>query len=68
MIIGSFMMKEKLLLKDDVPLLSARDIMDFLVFKFYKKMTEEKMIDKIMERHRKRQSDINYCYSRQEKC
>ncbi len=68
MMVGSFMMKEKLLLKEDVPLLSARDIMDFLVFKFYKEMTEERMFDKIMERHRKRQMDINYCYSKQKKC
>lgn len=68
MIIGSFMMKEKLLLKDDVPLLSARDIMDFLVFKFYKEMTEERMIDKIIQRHKKRQDDINYCYSKQKMC
>ena len=67
MLIGSFMLKEKLLLKDDIPLLSARDIMDFLVFKFYKEMTEERMIEKIMQRHHKRQKDIKYCYSKDEK-
>jgi hypothetical protein len=68
MLVGSFIIKEKLLLKEDVPLSSARDIMDFLVFKFYKEMTEERMLDKLMERHRKRQKDINYCYSRQKNC
>ena len=69
MIIGSFMMKEKLLSKDDdIPLLSAQDIMDFLVFKSYKEMTGERMLDKIMQRHKKRQDDINYCYSMQKMC
>ncbi|MBK3518338.1 hypothetical protein [Carboxylicivirga marina] len=67
MLIGSFMLKEKLQWKDDIPLLSARDIMDFLVFKFYKEMTEDRLIDQIMQRHRKRQKDINYCYSKDEK-
>jgi len=65
-LIGSFMLKEKILLKDNIPLMSARDIMDFLVFKFYKEMTEDRMIDQIMQRHRKRQKDINYCYSKDE--
>lgn len=57
-------MKEKLLLKENVSLLSARDIMVFLVFKFYKEITEERMRDKIMQRHKKGQDDINYCYSK----
>ena len=69
MIIGSFIMKEKRLSKDDIPLLSAWDIMDFLVFKSYKEMTGERMLDKIMQRHKKkRQDDINYCYSMQKMC
>lgn len=63
MMIGCFMLKEKLLNKEEIPLLSARDIMDFLVFKFYREMTEESMIKKLKERHRKRQQDIDYCYS-----
>lgn len=67
MLIGSFMLKEKILLKDNIPLMSARDIMDFLVFKFYREMTEDRMIDLIMQRHHKRQKDINYCYSKDEK-
>ena len=66
MLIGSFMLKEKLHLKEDIPLLSARDIMNFLVFKFYKEMTEERIIEQIMQRHHKRQKDINYCYSKDE--
>jgi len=65
MMIGGFMLNEKLLNQDEIPLLSARDIMDFLVFKFYKEMTEERMLETLKERHRKRQCDINYCYSNQ---
>jgi SRSO17 transposase len=68
MLVGSFVLKEKLLHKKDVPLLSARDIMDFLVFKFYKEMTEERMLTMIQERHKKRQKDINHCYSKQKMC
>lgn len=64
MLVGCFMLKEKLLNREDIPLLSARDIMDFLVFKFYKEMTEERILANLKERHRKRQKDINYCYSK----
>lgn len=63
LMIGCFMLKEKLLNKDGLPLLSARDIMDFLVFKFYKGMTQERMLSMLKERHRKRQFDIDLCYS-----
>jgi SRSO17 transposase len=65
MLVGCFMLKEKLLNQEEIPLLSARDIMDFLVFKFYREMTEERMIAALKERHRKRQADINHCYSKQ---
>jgi len=66
MLVGSFMLKEKLLNQEEMPLLSARDIMDFLVFKFYKElMTEERMLASLKERHRKREADIDYCYSKQ---
>ena len=65
MMIGCFMLKEKLLNKIEMPLLSARDIMDFLIFKFYREMSEERMLLTLKERHRKRQLDINFCYSKQ---
>lgn len=66
MMVGCFMLKEKLLNQEEIPLLSARDIMDFLVFKFYKEMmTEDRMLAALKERHRKRQQDIDYCYSNQ---
>lgn len=39
--------------QQEAPLLSVRDIMDFLVFKFYKQMTPERMLNTLRERHRK---------------
>lgn len=62
--VGSFMLKEKILHQNKVPLLSARDIMDFMVFKFYKEITEDIMLARLRERHRKRKVDIGYCYSK----
>jgi hypothetical protein len=47
------MLKEKLLNQDEVPLLSARDIMDFTVYKFYLEMTGELMLEKLQQRHKK---------------
>jgi hypothetical protein len=46
-----------------MPLLLARYIMDFLVFKFHKEITDEFMLKALKERHRKRQKNIDYCYS-----
>jgi len=50
---------------DEIPILSARDIMDFLFFKFYKEMTEERLLSQLKECHIKRQYDIDLCYSKQ---
>ena len=63
LLVGSFMLKEKLLSQEDIPILSARDIMEFLIFRFYKEMTEERLLAALQERHRKRLKDIDYCYS-----
>jgi len=60
--VSSFMLKEKLVCFDDLPLLSARDIKEYLTFKLFKEMTEEQMIDRIYNRHLIRQRDINYSY------
>lgn len=65
MMVGCFMLKEKLLNQDEIPILSARDIMDFNFFKFYKEMTEERLLKQLRERHIKRQCDIDRCYSKQ---
>lgn len=61
-LVSSFILKEKLHCFDDLPLLSARDIKEFITFKLYKQMTEEQLIDRIYDRHLKRQRDINYSY------
>ena len=63
MMVGAFLLQEKLFNKDEAPLLSARDIMDFLIFKFYKEMTDEGMLNRLRERHHKRQRDIDRYYS-----
>jgi len=63
-LVSSFILKEKLRCFDDLPLLSARDIKEMLVFKLYKEMTEEQMIDRLYNRHLNRQRDINYSYLR----
>ncbi|RPH33343.1 MAG: IS701 family transposase [Bacteroidales bacterium] len=60
--VSSFVLKEKLTCFDELPLLSARDIKEYLTFKLYKQMTEEEMLDKIHNRHKIRQRDINRYY------
>jgi len=61
---SSFMLREKLFCFDDVPLLSARDIKEWLVFKLYKQMSEEQMINKMFNRHLARQRDINKSFTK----
>jgi SRSO17 transposase len=63
-LVSSFILKEKLLCFDDLPLLSARDIKEMLVFKLYKEMSEQQMIDRLFYRHKIRQRDINNSYLR----
>lgn len=60
--VSSFMLKEKLYCFEDMPLLSAKDIKEYLTFKLYKEMTEEDMMDRIYNRHLQRQTDINNYY------
>jgi hypothetical protein len=62
--VSTFILKEKLRCFDDLPLLSARDIKDWLVFKLYKEMAEDQMLNKMHLRHYKRQKDINYSYTK----
>jgi SRSO17 transposase len=64
LLVSSFILKEKLRCFDELPLLSARDIKDWFVFKLYKEMTEEQFFDKMYERHLIRQRDINNSYLR----
>jgi len=65
MMVGCFMLKEKLLHQDEIPILSARDIKDFLSLKLHKEMTEERLLRQLKDRHIKRQYDIDLCYSKQ---
>jgi SRSO17 transposase len=57
-----FMLKEKLFCFKDLPLLSARNIKDWLCFNMAKEMTESDMRLLIFNRHRRRQYAINVCY------
>jgi len=63
-LVSSFILKEKLRCFDDLPLLSARDIKEWFVFKLYKEMTEEQFFDRMYDRHLIRQRDINNSYLR----
>jgi len=64
-LVSSFMLKEKLRCFDDLPLLSARDIKEWLVFKLMKTTTEEQMEERLYKRHQLRQQDINNSYLRE---
>ena len=63
-IASSFLLKEKLNGMEDLPLLSARDVKEWFVFKLYKNMTEEQFFDKMHYRHILRQRDITNSYLR----
>lgn len=57
-----FILKEKLICFEDFPLLSARDIKDWLAFVLMKRYSEIDMLILINNRHYRRQRDINYSY------
>lgn len=57
-----FIMKEKLICFYDFPLLSARDIKEWLAFVLMKNYSEIDMMFLIYNRHFRRQKDINYRY------
>lgn len=57
-----FMMKEKLFCFPEIPLLSARDIKDWLCFVLSRRQTEEVILQLILNRHYRRQRDINSSY------
>jgi SRSO17 transposase len=64
-LLSTFVLKEKLLCFDDLPLLSARDIKRWIIFKLHKQMSEDEMIDQMFERHCRRQKDINVAFEKQ---
>ena len=62
--VSSFILKQKLWNNEDLPLLSARDIKEIIVFQLYRQMTDEQMYEKIINRHIKPLIDINNAYNR----
>ena len=63
--VSSFILKEKLRNNEDLPLLSAKDIKELITFQLYRQMTDDQMYEKIINRHIRRQQDINNAYLRQ---
>jgi SRSO17 transposase len=57
-----FMLKEKLHCFAEIPLLSARDIREWLCFVLAREQTEQVMIKLIITRHHRRQRAINSAY------
>ncbi len=66
-LVSSFILKEKLLNKDDIPLLSAKDVKELVIFQLYRQMTDKQMYHKIIHRYIRRQKDINNAYLRQKR-
>lgn len=50
-LVSSFILKEKLLNKEEIPLLSAKDVKELVIFQLYRQMTDEQMYHKISHRH-----------------
>ena len=65
-LLSTFVLKEKLFCFDDVPLLSARDIKRWIIFKLYRQISEDEMIDQIFKQHCRMQRDINYAFEKQQ--
>jgi SRSO17 transposase len=63
--IACFILKEKMLCFNDIPLLTAWDIREWICYKLSTPITQEQMIERISFRHFKRQQDINRCYGKQ---
>lgn len=60
--VSCFILKEKLICFDDLPLLSAADIKEWVCFKIAQTRTDEEMIELMFFRHKRRQKDINRYY------
>ena len=58
-LLSTFILKEKLLCFDDIPMLSASDIKRWIIFTLHRQVFEDDMIDQMFERHCRRQADIN---------
>lgn len=60
--VSCFCLKEKLICFDNIPLLSAADIKEWICFKIAPTRTDEQVIQLIFSRHGRRQKDINRYY------
>lgn len=65
LMVACFFLKEKIVCFDDLPLLSARDIKDWITVMLYQNLTPDKAINKMFNRHLIRQRDINRNYEKQ---
>lgn len=63
-LVSSFILKEKLQLFEEMPLLSARDVKEMVVRELYQQMAQYQMMDRINRRHAIRQEDINRHYKK----
>ncbi len=63
-LVSSFILKEKLELFEEMPLLSARDVKEMVVCELYELMTQDQMLNRINKRHAIRQKDINRYYKK----
>ena len=63
-LVSSFILKEKLELFEEMPLLSARDVKEMVVRELYEQMTQDQIMDRINKRHAIRQQDINRHYKK----
>lgn len=63
MLLLLFVMKEKLFNFEKFPILSAWDMRQLMMVLFMNENRSEDILTIILERHKKRQKDINYYYS-----
>ncbi len=61
-LVSSFILKEKLELFEEMPLLSAMDVKEMVICELYEQMTQDQMLNRINKRHTIRQKDINRYY------
>lgn len=61
---ASFMLKEKLLNFEDVPLLSAWDIRELIAFLLIRELDDKDILQVILSRHKLRQIDMNRYYNK----
>jgi hypothetical protein len=64
-LVPSFILKEKNLNREDIPLLSAKEVREHVIFQLYRQMPDEQMYQKIIHRNILSKNGINNSYLRQ---